>query len=280
MKMLHPRRPLRNKGQATAELAIMGAIVLMLLSYLVSQGFLYNNRQAMEMYTFRKALQLSKQQERGINLTVIRDVITPSFFTGLSRQRLMSTSIVEYNPWIIWDAKQSDPQDVASLQLLQVNDAMILGNNQQGYFLEIPPTLVDTGSGDGPRWGTSAVEEIDPQDKPAGELALQNKVEPRTSYYSSTIKATENPNYITAGQMPEQGYKKTERENVSDDKIPLAITFQSADKIRQNYKNDNWDGKIGNPDAIPIRNIPPEIVLNFNETLRRDKTVVTYNPKR
>ncbi len=178
--MLLPKRLLKNKGQATAELAIMGAIVLMLLSYLVSQGFLYNNRQALEMYTFRKALQLSKQQERGINLTVIRDVITPSFFTGLSRQRLMSTSIVEYNPWIIWEAKPGEPQHVASLQLLQVNDAMIQGNSGQGYFLQIPPTLVDIGQGS--RWGTSAIDEIDPQTQ-------QVKVSPRSSNYSSETKS-------------------------------------------------------------------------------------------
>lgn len=272
--MLRPWTLNKNKGQATTELAIMGAIVLMLLSYLVSQGFLYNNRQALEMYTFRQALKLSKDQERGINLTVIRDVITPSFFTGLSRQRLMASSIVDYNPWIIWQAYDEDPEDTAYRQLVQVNDAMIKGGN----FMEVPPTKSNTG--DGLRWGTSTVEEIDPQTQPV-------RVSGRVSTYSSEIDSQENPNYIASdGFTPKQGDKKVVKKNESKDFVPIAITFEPAEKIQQNYQKENWGSKDSNPGyvsnagSVPIYNIPANIVLNFSETLKRERMVDTENPKR
>jgi hypothetical protein len=186
----------------------------------------------------------------------------------------MSTSIVEYNPWIIWRAKQSEPQDLATLQLLQVNDAMI----QKGYFVEVPPTLTDVRRSDGgddqePLWTSSAISEIDPQDKPV-------KVADRSSVYSSNIKVAQTPNYITILQTSQQGTKKMERKSESKDKLPLAITFETAEKIQQNYKNDNWENNITNISNIPISNIPPEVVLNFEETLKRERTVETQNPKR
>src|SRR3989338_3677666 len=98
-----------KKGQATTELAILGAVVMMVLAYLLQQGYIYNSRQALEMYAFRKALELSRNQQRGINLTVIRDVVTPSFFTGLNRQRLMASSSVEYNPRMMYIPYAEDP---------------------------------------------------------------------------------------------------------------------------------------------------------------------------
>jgi len=145
-----------KKGQATTELAIIGTLVIMALAYLIQYGYMYNNRQALEMYAFRKALELSKQYERGITLTVMRDVILPSFFTGVSRQRLMATASVEYNPYKLYSPYQEDPEDVPTWQLIQLNDGMIRKN----YFLQVPPTLIttrnDTGS-DIAMWSSSSV---------------------------------------------------------------------------------------------------------------------------
>jgi hypothetical protein len=277
MKMLRQSRLLKHKGQATTELAIMGAIVLMLLSYLVSQGFLYNQRQSLEMYTFRKALQLSKQQERGINLTVIRDVITPSFFSGLNRQRVMATSAVEYNPWVVWTPKQGEPEDLPSLQLLQVNEAMI----RHGYFLEIPPTLVDVrrSGGEGeeePLWINSALKEIDPQNQ-------EVKSASRSSEYSSQVKVKENPwNYDPRriNQMFLPGGKIVEKEYRSEDNLPLLITFEDAAQLQENYLKDDLEGKIINRSNIPIQNIPQDLMLNFQEGLRRQKVVETDHPEK
>jgi hypothetical protein len=106
------------------------------------------------------------------------------------------------------------------------------------------------------------------------------KVADRTSIYSSQINSEETPNYIASNQLSMRGLKKIERKNESQDTLPLAITFESADKIRQNYVKDNWDGKITNAATIPIHNIPQHIVLNFAETLKRERTVETQNPER
>ena len=132
MRRLCLRR--NNKAQATAELAIMGSIVIMLLAYLLQQGYIYNARQSLEMYTFREALAKSKGDERGVTLTVVRDMISTSFFTGLNRQRLMATSSVDYNPWVMYDPNIY--QDLPTKYLLQIGEAMV----RNRLFFEVPPT--------------------------------------------------------------------------------------------------------------------------------------------
>ncbi|MDD5731076.1 MAG: hypothetical protein PHN57_08145, partial [Candidatus Omnitrophica bacterium] len=246
-----------KKGQATAELAIMGAVLLMVLSYLISQGYLYNCRQALEMYSFRKALQLSEKEQRGISLTVIRDIIAPSFFLGLNRQRLMATSIVEYNPNLMYVANETAPLDTPSRQLVQVNDAMI--ENQ--YFFEIPPTKIimnTTDDTEAPewRWTSTAVNQIDPQ-------SLSPSVTRKIIDSNSWTNITEN-----------NQYKKVVKTLESRDQIPTAILFEGPSTIAENYIKDDWEGKIKDI-QIDAGTIPMNTSLMLEETVRRTKDVDT-----
>jgi len=262
-----------KKGQATTELAIMGTIVLMLLGYLLQQGFTYNTRQALEMYTFRKALQLSqkgvpnatldktltKTFPIGVNLTVIRDVIAPSFFSGISRQRLMATSSVEQNPYILYTPKEKDPADLPTRQFLQAGEAMI----RNGYLFEIPPTkvMVATTSSAGEwLWTPSSVSEIDPQTESTTKPV--NKT-PRTSHYTYLTTITENSQN-----------KTTKKELQSQDNIPTKVTFEDETRIKTNYTTEDWD-----PDnhitAVNVAAIPNDVTLTLQETVARSKNVVT-----
>lgn len=250
-----------NAGQATTELAIMGSIVIMLFAYLFSQGFIYNARQALEMYTFREALRQSRQQERGITLTVMRDVISPSFFTGLNRQRLQASASVDTNVWKVYIPDVA--QDLPTKQLLQINEAMIRNN----IFIEVPPTKVkvDTRGEAGEwQWINSAIREIDPQ-TPLNNPANRPKSSSEYTYRTET-QETETQSI-------------TDKRLQSQDTIITGITFETADKIRQNYLNDDWhpagsDEKI-TAVSVDAGTVPGNVELNLEERVLKSKRAVT-----
>lgn len=250
-----------KKGQATTELAIMGTVVIMVLAYLIQQGYIYNCRQALEMYAFRKTLELSQSEERGINLTVIRDVISPSFFSGLNRQRLMASSSIEYNPYKIYTPYAEDPEDVPSRQFIQLNEAMI----RNGDFFEIPPTKVRVERRDDQgqvaqdtewMWVASSVNEIDPQNLPV-------RVTRRTSNYNYGTTITEDrQNRVISKDLE------------SEDIIPTVITFEDEQRTVDNYFTEDWEGRISSV-GLDTSTIPKNINLILEETIRREKSVQT-----
>jgi len=262
-----PQSTRRNeKGQATAELAILGAIIIMLVAYLLQQGFLYNAKQSLEMYAFRQALRLSQQEQRGITLTVIRDVMSPSFFTGLTRQRIMATSSVEYNPWVVYTPDR--PEDIASRRLFQIGDAMINSDT----FYEIPPTKVkvDTNSQEGQwYWETSAIGDIDPQ----STAGLTPQSVPR-----KTITSIDNTTIVS-----EDAQGKTVQKNLkSTDSIPTIITFDDAARIEAMRKAENAALKDGNSDseavkAVSVADIPFNVKFQLEEIATRSKQATTLH---
>ncbi|MFA5118833.1 MAG: hypothetical protein WC695_08300 [Candidatus Omnitrophota bacterium] len=247
------RKPI--KGQATTELAVAGVIIIMMLGYLMQQGFVYNSRQALEMYTFRRALQLTKGTERGVNLTVTRDLIVPSFFSSIGRQRIQAASSVEVNPWVIWMPTEEDPQDIGTYQVLQLDEKMIRDNQ----YVLIPPTLAKIKQKDDEEdpewmWVPSPVREIDPQTALAAPA--------KTAAYSYTTNISENR---TAGE------KETNKTLTSQDIMKRGITFQTAAKMRTDYLKDP------DIDSVQIRGstIPPPAIVTIDETVTKTKQVRT-----
>lgn len=242
--MFYRKQPTKAKmGQAIAELAIAGAILIMLLGYLLQQGYIYNVKQALEMYTFRKAMELSHEQERGIVLTVIRDVIVPSFFTGLNRQRTTATASVEYNPYLIYEPKRGTPRDIGTRQLIQINELMI----QEGRFIEVPPTLI-TIEKDGEevtRWEQSKISELDSQENKRSTTTYEyltdvseNEVEKTLSKY---LRATEDVHTI--------------------------VKFTPADEVRRTLEEDD-------PGAtVTVGEVPQDLEIVFSETTTKEKAV-------
>jgi len=242
-----------KKGQATTELAIIGTLVIMALAYLIQYGYVYNNRQALEMYAFRKALELSKQYERGITLTVMRDVILPSFFTGVSRQRLMATASVEYNPYKLYTPYQEDPEDVGTWQLVQLNDGMIRKN----YFLQIPPTLITTRNETGDNiamWYNSAIAEFD----------SQAQLEKKSSAYEYTTSVSE------AGQV-----YTIVKQLKSTDTIPTKVVFDNATNIADAMLRDDWDNNYHGYVSVHASTIPKDVNMILDEEVTKGKNVVT-----
>lgn len=242
-----------RKGQAVTELAIFGAIVLMLLGYLLQQTFSYNSKQALEMYTFRQALQLSRGNERGISLTVIRDLFTPSFFSGLSRQRVMASASVDTNAYILYTP--DIPGDLTSYQLVQINDAMI----KRGTFFQVPPThmhiVPSEGDDNGPMWYSSTVREMGAQDAAPGDTRT-------TSQYTNVTSIDEA-----------DGVKAVTKNLSSTDTVPTIITFEDATTVLRNYRADDWAGDISS--ISMAGNVPGNVKLTLTETVKKGRRLET-----
>ncbi len=255
---------LNNRGQATAELALMGTVILMLLGYLMQQGTLYNARQGLEMYAYREALRQSKASERGATLTVVRDVVTPSFFSGLSRQRIMATASVDTNYNKLYEP--DEPEDVGSKQYLQIGDAMIL--NQR--LIEIPRIKVNVNyDGDDEdakdQWVTASIKEIDAQ-----------RLSSRSSAYHYNSR-NQYPNR-TGNTLPRQNRIIT-KELKNEEAADLGLTFEDANTVTQNYYDNDWtaNGEDGHVDSASTyaNTIPQTAVIRLSETITRDKRTVT-----
>lgn len=303
-----------KKGQATTELAIMGAIVLVLLSYLVTQGAIYNQRLGLEMYTFRKALKLSQDQQRGVSLQVMRDTLVPSFFSGLNRQKIMASAVVDYNPWMLYNPDV--PQDLPTRQFIQMNEEML----RNDYLLEIPPTKVKVATQELKdqdkepewQWVNSAILGVD--DVNTGETTPANpKPADRISTYGTTVTSQETSNlprwkcggtladgkpcsYIHIGKEPPKqclicgagkdkfirlppdpdapANKATGKILGNTEKTHSNIVFEEADEIIENYKKNDWEEEILSVE-VKSGTIPKDVQLEVKETLRREKGVQT-----
>lgn len=249
-----------NKAQATTELAIMGSIILMALLFLAQQGFFYIARQGLDMYTFRQALAMSKQTGRGISLTTVRDIISPSFFTGLKRSRIMASVSVETNPWDLWEAVSNDeedsPQDIDTFQLIQIGEGML----QNDHFIKLPVTKVKVKTKDRDEWGyvNSIIREFDAQ----------------TPLY--LLQRISNYNYNTT-YSEDKNKKQLIQTLETSDQIPLVITFQNATKIAEDYKKNDWEGEIENV-TVDNTTIPQNIMLTLEEIIKKERKVNTNHP--
>jgi hypothetical protein len=244
----------RQKGQATTELAIMGSIIVMLMAYLLQQGFVYNARQGLEMYTFREALRKSKQEKRGVTLTVVRDVIAPSFFTGITRQRLMATSSAEMAPYDYYDAANAN--DVSSKQFIQIGEPMI----RRGNFIQAPAIKV--------KITTAEKTEDQYVSAPISELDSQS-MSSRSSTYSYVTNATES---VMLGKR-----KRINKDLVSNDDMNIGVKFEKAEDIESSYVDNEWrtsgDERIVSADVVGTP--PGNTTFRYQETVRRQRTTTT-----
>jgi uncharacterized protein YeeX (DUF496 family) len=264
----------------------MGSVVIMLLAYLMQQGFLYNSRQALEMYTFRAALAESKKdslpgtggtQPRGVMLTVIRDIIVPSFFSGLSRQRLMASASIDHNPYILYLPDKNSPEHISQRQLMQIGDPMI----KKGYYFEVPPTMVKVVTEDNENededkqwsWTNSAVSEIDPQSE--RQINPGGTPRDRISEYNNTTAVAE---VTDQGQQLTPAGKYVSKTLESNDTVPIEMTFESAADIIENYQKEDWEDKIVGDVEVDEGTIPKDARLEIKERLRREKNEYTPNP--
>lgn len=131
---------LKRKAQSTVELGVFSIILFMVLSFLFQQGYLMEQKQKLQMYTHRQAMKFSQQQNRRINLTVMRSVSAPNFFGGLERIPIVATASAEWNPRYEWISQSTEdqpdgaPDDTPEVSYLQIGDEMM----QSGDYVTVP----------------------------------------------------------------------------------------------------------------------------------------------
>jgi hypothetical protein len=250
-------------------LAILGSIVLILLAYLLQQGYTYNAKQSLEMYTFRQALRLSRTYEKGITLTVIRDIFNPSFFSSLNRQRIMATASVEYNPWKLYAPNVKE--DIASRRLFQIGDAMIVNDT----YYEIPPVrmkVATKGNSDpGWMWSGASIQDIDPQSFGGVDTQPAAKVRLSSSRNTALVRETAQAKII-------------KKDLTTIESIPTIIIFDDAEKIQENQlKDSSWIPNTENEyvESVQVKSadIPFNVQFQLEEQATRSKETTTLHGK-
>jgi len=229
-----------NKGQATTELAIMGMVVLMAMLFMAKQGFIYNARQGLEMYAFRQALSLSKQSKKGVNLLVIRDIVLPSFFSSLDRQRIQSSVAVEANPW---DAYNDEPD---TLQFFQIGEAMIQNDN----YINVPATKINAGGHT--QYIPSQIRGFDLKPQPVSQPSYA-PLHTEEHTYVTKVFANKNTTF--------------EKNLTTHYTMPLIVSFKNATEIQDGYTKEG-EGNV----AVDGNTIPKDIVFYLNETVNKKRT--------
>ncbi|MCX5701258.1 MAG: hypothetical protein NTZ63_06945 [Candidatus Omnitrophica bacterium] len=86
-----------NKGQAAAELAILGVLLLVTFSYVMNYGQSLGKTQQVKMETFRRALQKAYTENGSVSYTLRRNTnqasVNTSFFQGSSSAAEGSASV-------------------------------------------------------------------------------------------------------------------------------------------------------------------------------------------
>jgi len=108
MKLLLKEKPEMGRkgksktGQATMELAIFGSVAMLILAALINYGQTLAMQQQLEMYAFRRALQLSRARKqdgaaRQVGFTVFREVYPVALLApGVERQRLSGSASINW----------------------------------------------------------------------------------------------------------------------------------------------------------------------------------------
>lgn len=264
--MLPLTRCIKNKrAQATAELAIMGSVILMALLFLAQQGFNYNLQQGLEMYAFRQALRMSKQDlRRSVDLTVMRELPTPSLFAGISRQRAMASASVGLNPYDLWVAEEDTPQDIPTYQLIQMNEGMI----KNGYFVKVPVTKIKVTETDNedPEWSwtTSGIKEFDSQvvgsHKTSDYTYTDYAAQRDRSHGNRNNYAKHLTSHDTSGMVVRLEGKQTKP--------------NGENEIVYDYKENDWEGKLVNVE-VDTTTLPKDVRIVLDEHLGKYKSVTT-----
>ncbi len=121
-----------RKGQAAAELAILGTLILVAFSYVMNFGQTLLATEQVKMETFRRALQKAYITNSSVDYSLKRNLraasVNAGFFQGQGLSPQSSSSVM-------WQKGQSGPPgttDTGGFSYWQVNDTMPAGQDEYG----------------------------------------------------------------------------------------------------------------------------------------------------
>ena len=127
-----------RRGQALAEMAVLGSVILIIIGAMVSYGQLLNAQHDTQMYTFRRALHLTNKRFNDgafgqVSLTVQREYPSANI---LDNQPGVQQS--EASASILWDSMQNYYERDSVLEgkiPLDPNDNMWQDRSQERYYI-------------------------------------------------------------------------------------------------------------------------------------------------
>jgi hypothetical protein len=140
---------LNNRGQAAAELAILGILLITAFSYIMNFGQALGAAQQNKMETFRLALQKAYIRNGSATYTLKKDERAASVNTGFFQGQALSPQATSSVTW--QKGRAGDPQTVnqGSFAFWQINETEVKGSNPLGSDYGLPMRLQDSYNADG-----------------------------------------------------------------------------------------------------------------------------------
>jgi hypothetical protein len=132
-----------KRGQAAAELAILGALIITAFSYIMNFGQSLGATQQVKMEAFRRALQKAYVRNANVSFTLKKDVSAASATAGFWQGQGISP---ESSASVTWQKGQAgDPLTVnqSSFAFWQINDTEVKGSNPISSEHGLPLRLTD-----------------------------------------------------------------------------------------------------------------------------------------
>lgn len=119
------RNKIKNQqSQATAELAVIGALILVAFGVVMSYVQSANIQQSLQMRAFRKALAKSHEDRKEISYTIVKDapvIDVQDWFGRPNTSRAIVSSRVCAIPYDDFDVDIEDKDDRESLEIYEIN---------------------------------------------------------------------------------------------------------------------------------------------------------------
>ena len=253
-----------NRGQAATELAIFGSIMLIIVGAMLNYGQTLATQQEMQMYAFRRALQLSRaryndsEAARQVDFTVFKEVYPVSVLdSGVAKSRVSASASID------WESDTGtltgeDPEDF-STQYWQLGRRMIRNNElielpkmkvklkkdetMSGSFLEYALQYITGGWDDRDAYVSAPIEQT---------LVDKTTIDPVNikGEYEEEIK--EN-----SGFNAQISVRKINR---AEESGTLTLLMRSDDKIKK------WDDRV-----IRIYSKPGDIAIREREKTKKER---------
>jgi len=142
--MMGMTRIKNKRGQAAAEMAILGALIITAFSYIMNFGQTLGAAQQNKMETFRRALQKAYIRNASVNYTLKRNErmasVNSGFFQGQAIAPQSSSSVT----WQKGKAGDMKSVNQGSFAFWQIDDTEVKGENELGPEYGLPLRLQDS----------------------------------------------------------------------------------------------------------------------------------------
>lgn len=140
------KRRVNKKGQAVAELAILGTLIIAAFAYIMSFGQSLSAEQQIKMEAFRRAMQKAYLRNGSVDFTLKKYSRSASVNAGFLQGQGTTPQASGKVMWQKGQAGDFKSDDQSSFNFWQVNDTLTVGQDQYGLPRYIKTIVNNDGS--------------------------------------------------------------------------------------------------------------------------------------